>query len=101
MRQRFSQGRHTRQVKGHMVKSLWRWFAFKQGDGDVVVSDGNAIIEVKFLAQTQGPLKPTGTLLRIADRQAEMADDAQNKWCFHSANVSSSIKETDGPAPKS
>ena len=75
-----------------MVQSLWRWFASKQGNGHVVISDGNAILEVKFLAQTQDSLKPAGTLFWIADREAEVPDDAQNKWCFHAANLSSSIK---------
>jgi hypothetical protein len=45
-------------------------------------------------------LKPAGTLLRIAYSQAEVADDAQNKWCFHSSNLSSSIKGTDGIGEK-
>src|SRR5689334_3748614 len=100
MRQRFSQRIHIRQVKGHMVQRLWRWFAFKQSDGDVVVSHRNTILKIKFLAQPQGPLKPTGTLLRIAYRQAEVSDDTENKRCFHYANVSSSIKGTDGPGVK-
>src|ERR1041385_1581606 len=98
MRQRFSQGGHIRQVEGHMVQSLWRWFAFKQGDGDVVVSHGNTVLKLKFLAQPQGPLKPAGTLLRIAYRQAEVSDDTENKRCFHCASLSSSIKGTDGLA---
>jgi len=100
MRERFSKHRHIRQVKGHMIQSLWHWFAFEQSDSDVVVSDGNAIFKVEFLAQTQGPLKPAGTLFWIAYSKAEVADDAQNKWCFHSANLSSSIKGTDGLTAK-
>src|SRR4029079_81924 len=96
VRQRFSQGGHIRQMEGHMVESLGRWFAFKQGDGDIVVSDGNAVLKVKFLAQPQGPLKPAGTLLRIAYRQAEVSDHTENKGRFHSAKVSIYIKGTDG-----
>ena len=74
------------------MQSVWRWFASKQGYGHVVVSDGNAILEIKFLAQTQDLLKPPGTLLWVAHREAEVPDDAQNKWCFHAASLSSSIK---------
>src|ERR1041385_6900632 len=88
-------------MKRHMIERLWSWFAFEQGNGDVVVADGDAIFELKFFAQSQGTLKPAGAFFWIAHRQAEVTADAENKRGFHSAKVSNSEGRTGGAVSRS
>jgi hypothetical protein len=44
-----------------VINRLWRWFAFEQRDGDVVVADGDSISEVKLSTQTEHAREPFWT----------------------------------------
>jgi hypothetical protein len=62
---------------------LWRWFAFEQRDGDVVVADGDSISEVKLSTQTEHAREPFCTFLWIAHRQSKAADNTKREWKLH------------------
>ena len=79
----FSQSRHVRQMKRHVANSLRRRMAFEERDRDVVVADGDAILEVELLLESQRALEPLRTLLRIAYGQAKVTDGAESEWNAH------------------
>src|SRR5438552_9973221 len=66
-----------------MIKSSRRRSPFVQRDRDVVISDGDAAVKLELLFQTKCALEPFRALLRIAYRQAEVADHSKFKWNFH------------------
>jgi hypothetical protein len=70
-----------------MLEGLGRWFAFEQGDRDILIADADAVLKLEFLSQTQDSLKPFRAFLRIAHGQAEMPDDAKGERRLHSAEV--------------
>ena len=44
------------------------WAQVTVSPGDIVVSDGNATIEIELLFEAQDPLKPSGASFRIPHR---------------------------------
>ena len=81
--QRFLQRRHVGKVKRHVANSFRRRTAFEKRDRDVVITDGDTILEVELLLESKCPLEPTRALLRIAHRQAKVTDGAEIEWNAH------------------
>ena len=70
-------------MKGHMIERRGRWFSAMQRDGDVVISDGNAVSEFELLFQSEDAFEPLRAFFWIAHRQTEMADCSNLKWHLH------------------
>src|SRR5207248_3050784 len=92
MRKRFSQGRHVRQMKRHVINRFRRRFAFEQGNGDVVVADCNAVIEIELFSQPQRALEPFCALLRIAYRQSKVTDLPEHERNFRHLSIYSRLQ---------
>src|SRR4051794_16282763 len=84
MGERSAQGCHVRQMKRHVFKRRRRWFALKQSDGHIFVSDGDAAVEFEFLLQPERALEPFRASFRIAHRKPEMTNHPNRKGNLHS-----------------
>jgi hypothetical protein len=80
---RFAQGGQVGQVKRHVADSFRRRTAFENRNRDVVIPDGDAILEVELLLESQRALEPLCTLLRVAYGQAKVTDGAESEWNAH------------------
>src|SRR5437764_11550340 len=87
VRQCFFQSSHVWQMERHVTKCSRGRFSFVQGNGDIVISDGDTALKLEFLFQTKGALEPFRTLVRIAHRQAEVTDYSKFKRDFHGVSL--------------
>src|ERR1700758_5320709 len=80
-------------MEGHVIERSRGWFAFEQGNRDVVVAYRDTMFEVKFPAQSKHALEPFRTFLWITDSQPEVADHTKRKWRFHGSHITT-VKQT-------
>ena len=88
VRERFSQRRDIRKMKGHVIDRFRQRLPFEERDRDVVVANSNAASEFEFLFQSQRALEPLRAFLRIAHRQSEVADNTERERNFWHAAYS-------------
>ena len=59
-------------MKRHVINDFRRRLPFEKRDGDIVVPDGDAIVELEFFPQSQRALAPFRALFWIAHSEAEV-----------------------------
>jgi len=50
MGKRLPQCGHVWEMKRHVIQRLWRRFSFKERNRKIVVTNGNAMVELEFFA---------------------------------------------------
>ena len=81
--ERFSQDRHVRQMKRHVVERSWRWLSLHQCDRHVLVPDRDPIVEFELFLEAKRAPEPFRASLGASYGQTKMAYHAQSKWHFH------------------
>src|ERR1044072_9032020 len=64
-----------------------------QRDRDVAVPHRDASLALELVLQAESALKPFCAFLRIAHRQSEVTDSAQDKWSLHRPYISAPAQD--------